>query len=239
MIDSRKLARIRRRVVGGYLHGLGYEPSTREYLAKVGPQLRYVSFGRGYSKNFDVSIALHFDFLPPFAFAVWPGAPVPAEMCSELCAFQRLVRSRSGSQYYEYGETEAAAAEMLGDIAVRVAAGLDEIGSTCGDGRRLIELISPKRLADDLDVFRSLLLAPQSRNNLVSRIACRFGSCCRNGTPTLRPQPSFSAIWPATTVAVTSSRDTLRSPKTLGSSGDTCLTSRTYAGAITEREQAG
>ena len=118
MIDSKKLARIRRRVVGGYLHGLGIEPSKREYLAKVGPQLRYVSFGRGYSKNFDVSIALHFDFLPPFALAVWPGAPVPAEMCSELCAFQRLVRSHSGSQYYEYGETEAAAAEMLGDIAV-------------------------------------------------------------------------------------------------------------------------
>jgi hypothetical protein len=161
MIDARKLARIRRRVAGGYLHGLGYEPSNKEYLANFGPQLRYVSFGRGdYRLGFDVSIALHFDFLPPFDFAVWRGAPVPAEMCSERCAFNRLVRNHNGGQYYKYGATEAEAAELLGDIAQRAAAGLDEIGSTCGDGQRLLELVSPQELADDLDVFRSPLRAP-------------------------------------------------------------------------------
>ena len=73
MIDSRKLARIRNRVVGGYLSKLGYSTSGKEYLAKVGPQLRYVSFSAAkFRKAFDVSIALHFDFLPPFEF-VWPG----------------------------------------------------------------------------------------------------------------------------------------------------------------------
>ena len=114
MIDSRQLARIRRRVLGGHLHGLGYEPSKKEYRAKVGLQLRYVSFDVAkYGKAFDVSIALHFDFLPPFDFPVWPGARVPAEMCGQLCAFQRLVRSHSGSQYYECGETEAAAAILV------------------------------------------------------------------------------------------------------------------------------
>jgi hypothetical protein len=44
MIDSRKLARIRSRVVGGYLSKLGYAATGKEYLAKLGPQLRYVSF---------------------------------------------------------------------------------------------------------------------------------------------------------------------------------------------------
>ena len=38
MIDSRKLARIRSRVVGGYLSKLGYAASGKEYLAKVGPR---------------------------------------------------------------------------------------------------------------------------------------------------------------------------------------------------------
>jgi hypothetical protein len=67
MIDSRKLARVRRRVVGGYLSELGYSVSGKEYLAKVGPHLRYVSFSAAkYGKAFDVSIALHFEFLPPF-----------------------------------------------------------------------------------------------------------------------------------------------------------------------------
>ena len=98
----------------GHLHGLGYEPSKKEYRAKVGLQLRYVSFDVAkYGKAFDVSIALHFDFLPPFDFPVWPGARIPAEMCGQLCAFQRLVRSHSGSQYYECGETEAAAAILV------------------------------------------------------------------------------------------------------------------------------
>jgi hypothetical protein len=36
MIDSRKLARIRSRVVGGYLSKLGYAASGKEYLAKLG-----------------------------------------------------------------------------------------------------------------------------------------------------------------------------------------------------------
>lgn len=164
MIDSRKLARIRSRVVGGYLSELGYAASGKEYLAKVSPQLRYLSFSPAkYGKAFDVSIALHFDFLPPFEFAVWPGAPIPGEMCSQLCAFQRLVRRHDGRQYYEYGETEAAAAEMLHDIAVRAAAGLDEIGAVCGDGQRLLDLISPQALADDLDAFRRLRNAPTLR----------------------------------------------------------------------------
>jgi hypothetical protein len=81
-------------------------------------------------------------------------------MSSQLCAFQRLVRSHGGRQYYEYGETEAAAAQMLGDIAVRAAKGLDEIGAVCGDGQRLVELISPQVLAADLSVFKRLLAAP-------------------------------------------------------------------------------
>ena len=160
MIDSRKLTRIRSRVVGGYLSKLGYAVSGKEYLAKVGPQLRYVSFSPAkYGKAFDVSIALHFEFLPPFKFAVWPGAPIPGEMCSQLCGFQRLVRSHDGRQYYEYAETEAAAAETLHDIAVRAATGLDEIGAVCGDGQRLLEHISPQVLAADLDVFKRLLQA--------------------------------------------------------------------------------
>jgi hypothetical protein len=80
-------------------------------------------------------------------------------MCSELCAFQRLVRN-NGSQYYEYGEAkEEEAAEMLRDIAERVARGLDEIGGVCGDGQRLLELISPRVLADDLAIFKRLLKA--------------------------------------------------------------------------------
>src|SRR5262245_46289717 len=158
MIDARQPARIRRRVVGGYLRELGYELSNKEYVAKVGPHLRYISFCQAnYRLGFDVSIALRFDFLPSFSFAVWPGAPVPIEMCSALCAFQRLVRTRDGRQYYEYGKTEAAAEEMLHDIAVRAAAGLDEIGSICGDGRNLLGLISPQILRDDLHVFKDLL----------------------------------------------------------------------------------
>lgn len=176
MIDSKKLARIRNRVVGGYLSKLGYAASGKEYLAKVGPQLRYVSFSAAkYGKAFDVSIALHFDFLPPFKFAVWPGARIPGEMCSELCAFQRLVRSHDGRQYYEYGETEAAASEMLRDIAVRAATGLDEIGAVCGDGRRLLELISPQVLAVDLTVFKRLLEAPtiEEQTRLSARMRIR------------------------------------------------------------------
>ena len=161
MIDARKLARIRHRVAGDYLSGLGYELSNKDYFAKIGPQLRYVSFGRGnYRLGFDVSVALHFDFLPPFDFAVWPGARVPAEMCSERCAFSRLVRNHKGGQYYKYGETEAEAAEVLRDIAQRAATGLHEIGATCGDGQGLLAVVSPRVLADDLDVFRRLLRAP-------------------------------------------------------------------------------
>jgi hypothetical protein len=144
MIDSRKLARIRRRVVGSYLSDEGYAVSGKEYFAKVGHQLRYVRFcAAKYGKAFEVHITLHFDFLPPFEFAVWPGAPIPSEMCSELCAFQRLVRNDAGGQYYKYAETEDAAAAMLHDIAVKAAAGLDEVGAICGDGQRLIELIPP------------------------------------------------------------------------------------------------
>src|SRR5215470_1008709 len=122
MIDSRKLARIRSRVVGGYLSKLGYSTSGKEYLAKVGPQLRYVSFSAAkYGKAFDVSIALHFDFLPSFKFTIrcrmLPlSFSFPGEMCSQFCAFERLVRSHDGRQYYEYGETEAAASEILRDI---------------------------------------------------------------------------------------------------------------------------
>jgi hypothetical protein len=160
MIEARKLARIRTRVVGGYLRDLGYEPSNKEYLAKVGSQLRYVAFGAAkYGKAFQVTIALHFNFLPPFDFAVWPGAPVPAAMCSDLCAFNRVVRSPAGNQFYQYGETEAETAEMLLDIATRAAAGLDEIGAIGGDRQGLLDLVTPRVLADDLEVFRSVLRA--------------------------------------------------------------------------------
>jgi len=51
----------------------------------------------------------------------------------------------AGASTMKYGETEAAAAEMLRDIAVRAATGLDEIGAVCGDGRRLLELISTRK----------------------------------------------------------------------------------------------
>jgi hypothetical protein len=160
MIDSRKLARIRRRVVGSYLSDKEYAVSGKEYFAKVGQQLRYVRFcAAKYGKAFDVHIALHFDFLPPFEFAVWPGAPIPSDMCSERCAFQRLVRNNAGGQYYKYAETEDAAAAMLHDIAVKAAAGLDEVGAICGDGQRLIELIPPEVLWADLAIFERLLQA--------------------------------------------------------------------------------
>ena len=66
MIDSRKLARIRRRVVGSYLSDKEYAVSGKEYFAKVGQQLRYVRFcAAKYGKAFEVHITLHFDFLPP------------------------------------------------------------------------------------------------------------------------------------------------------------------------------
>jgi hypothetical protein len=175
MIDSRKLARIRRRVVGSYLSEKGYAVSGKEYFAKVGHQLRYVRFSAAkYGKAFDVNIALHFDFLPPFEFAVWPGAPIPSEMCSELCAFQRLVRNNAGGQYHKYAETEAEAEAMLQDIAVKAAAGLDEIGAICGDGQRLIELITPEVLWADLAIFERLLRADtieeQNRLSISMRI---------------------------------------------------------------------
>lgn len=48
---------------------------------------------------------------------------------------------------------------MLRDIAVRAAAGLDEIGSICGDGQKLLDLVSPHVLRDELHVFRDLLHA--------------------------------------------------------------------------------
>jgi hypothetical protein len=197
MINARQLARLRRRVIRGYLHGLGYELSNKEYPAHVGPQLRYVSFGRAkYGHSFDVSITLHFDFLSPFTFGYWLGTLVPNEMCADLCAFNRLVRSRSGRQYYEYGETEAEAEEMLHDIAVRAAAGLDEIGSTCGDGQNLLDLVSPQLLWDDLQVFRDLLDADaieeqarlskcmRTRQLLmgVQRDSRRAIACARGGT---------------------------------------------------------
>ena len=175
MINSKKLARIRRRVVGSYLSEKGYAVSGKEYFAKVGHQLRYVRFSAAkYGKAFDVNIALHFDFLPPFEFAVWPGAPIPSEMCSELCAFQRLVRNNAEGQYHKYAETEAEAEAMLHDIAVKAAAGLDEIGAICGDGQRLMELITPEVFWADLAIFERLLRADtieeQNRLSISMRI---------------------------------------------------------------------
>jgi hypothetical protein len=191
MLDSRKLARIRRRVVGNYLSEKGYAVSGKEYFAKVGHQLRYVRFcAAKYGKAFDVHIALHFDFLPPFEFAVWPGAPIPSEMCSELCAFQRLVRNNAGGQYYEYAKTEAAAAAILHDIAVRAAAALDEVGAICGDGQRLIELIPPEVLWADLATFERLLQAGtiEEQNRLSASMRIRRlvpEEWCLHVTPTL------------------------------------------------------
>jgi hypothetical protein len=176
MIDSRKLARIRRRVVGSYLSEKGYAVSGKEYFAKVGHQLRYVRFcAAKYGKGFDVHIALHFDFLPPFEFAVWPGAPMPSEMCSELCAFQRLMRNNAGGQHYEYARTEAEAAAMLNDIAVKAAAGLDELGAICGNGQRLMELIPPQVLWADLAIFERLLQAStiEEQNRLSASMRIR------------------------------------------------------------------
>ena len=199
MLDSRKLSRIRRRVVGNYLSEKGYAVSGKEYFAKVGHQFRYVRFCAATYlthpagvpvKAFDVLIALHFDFLPPFEFAVWPGAPIPSEMCSELCALQRLVRNNAGGQYYEYPKTEAAAAAMLHDIAVRAAAGLDEVGAICGDGQRLIELIPPEVLWVDLAIFERLLQAGtiEEQNRLSASMRIRQlvpEEWCLHVTPTL------------------------------------------------------
>lgn len=155
MINTTQFARIRRRIVGSCLSKLGYAALGKEYSAKFGPQLRYVTFSTAFGKWFEVSIALHFEFLPPFDFAVWPGARVPSKMCSELCAFQRHVRN-DGKQYYHFPETEIAAADLLKDVAIQAAMKLDEVGATCGDGQRLLELISPQVLATDLAVFRQL-----------------------------------------------------------------------------------
>jgi hypothetical protein len=102
VIDSKKHARIRSRVVGGYLSQLGYVGSGKEYSAKVGPQLRHVSFSPAkYGKAFDIGIALHFDFLPLRARCLARRAD-SGEMCSQLCAFQRLVRSHGGRQHSAY-----------------------------------------------------------------------------------------------------------------------------------------
>jgi hypothetical protein len=169
MIDARKLASLRRKAANGPLHDAGYRPSRSQYLAKVGCQLRYINLGPsvtiGWQKEqrrvFEASIALHFDFLPPFAFGVWPGAPIPHEMCAELCAFKRLVRNHSGGQYYEYGHlAESEAIDLLRDVSARAVSGLEEIGLACGgNGQQLLGLISPQVLADDLEVFRRLLRA--------------------------------------------------------------------------------
>lgn len=172
MIDARKLARIRRRIVGKYLRALGYELSGKEYQAKIGNQLHYILYTQSNPRlGFDVTIALHFDFLPPFRFFLPPYRFASSiEMCSELCAFQRLVRNSDGGQYHEYGETEAVASETLLGTARRAAAGLAEIGARCGDGQRLLELIPPEMLADDLATFRRLLEAPSfDEQNSLSR----------------------------------------------------------------------
>lgn len=159
MINTAQFARVRRRVVGGCLSKLGYTASGKEYTANFGLHLRYVTFSTAFGKWFDVSIALHFEFLPPFKFAVWYGARIPSEMCGQLSSFQRLVRN-DGKQYYDFPETETAAADLLQDVAIRAAKGLDEIAAICGDGQRLLELISPQVLAADLAVFRQLRQAP-------------------------------------------------------------------------------
>ena len=78
---------------------------------------------------------------------------------STSCPPSSLVRNNAGGQYYKYAETEDAAAAMLHDIAVKAAAGLDEVGAICGDGQRLIELIPPEVLWADLAIFERLLQA--------------------------------------------------------------------------------
>jgi hypothetical protein len=44
-------------------------------------------------------------------------------------------------------------------VAAGAAEGLAELASICGDGRRLLELISPEALENDLAVFHRLLQA--------------------------------------------------------------------------------
>jgi hypothetical protein len=58
MLDSRKIARIRHRVVGNYLSEKGYAVSGKEYFAEVGHQLRYVRFcAAKYGKAFDACLS--------------------------------------------------------------------------------------------------------------------------------------------------------------------------------------
>lgn len=160
MIDPRKLSTIRKRVMKSRLEPLGFELVKSQWVSSRNAQLLFVSFEpEKYGNGFDVQVGLHLDYLPPFAFQAWPGAAVPSGMRREVCAFQRLVRTRQGQQYYEYGETEAEAEEMLSDIADRIVMVFDTIGKTVGDGKPLLESIRPDLLANDLQTFKTIFSA--------------------------------------------------------------------------------
>ncbi len=139
---------------------LGFELVKSEYVRKRDAQLMFVTFSaEKYGHGFDVNVALHFDYLPPFTFQSWPGAPIPTDMGSELCAFQRLIRGAKGNQYYEYGKTEADAEKMVSKIADRIELALDAIGETVGDGRPLLNVITPDVLVRDFQTFTEMFSA--------------------------------------------------------------------------------
>jgi hypothetical protein len=157
MIHSRHFAAARKRVLKATMGPHGFRAEGSELVCRIGPTIQYVAFGAvKFGHGFDVRLAVHWDYLPPFAFRNWPGAPMPKQMCHWLAAFQSLLRREDGSQHYEYGESVAEAEAIVEAIARRAKARLDDFSRRAGDGRPLLELLAPDVLADDLSKFDTI-----------------------------------------------------------------------------------
>jgi hypothetical protein len=176
MIDGKQFASVRKRVLREQLVERGFTQVNSEYVENGNGQLRFVRLAaQKHGHGFDVQISLHLDFLPSFSFMVWPGAPIPKAMCSELSAFNCLIRSPTGAQYYEYGASVEDAERILVEVVGRALERLGQFGELVGDGVPLIKLITPEVLTTDLQLFAELRNARtiEEQNEFSGRMAIR------------------------------------------------------------------
>ena len=166
-IDAATFGRVRRRVVKEVASKFDADKNVYRRQTACG-QLHCVEFGiRKWGGAFCVDIGVHFASVPSFeSFSPSHKLSHPQP---DSCWLHRRWRDDGNDQFVDYGETRTDAEEIVRRILGDSLHFLDEIETKWGDGRRLLDILSPETMRADAEVFQDLMECPDlKQRDLIS-----------------------------------------------------------------------
>lgn len=157
-IDGATFGRVRRHVMKDVASEFDAEGNVYRRQTASG-QLHCVEFGtRKWGGAFCVDIGVHFSCVPSFeSFSPMRKLRHPQP---ESCWLHRRWRDEENAQFIDYGETREGAEKIVRLILRDTLCLLDEIETNWGEGRRLLDMLTPTILRADAEVFQHLMKCP-------------------------------------------------------------------------------